>query len=82
MSTMKDFFARFFSRDKELSEHHYVFTASSEAKAKWGAKRIATEKGWRLVNVDRIEPSQKEDFRSAYQNHITVTFEAPAPRAA
>lgn len=68
---MKDFAARFFGAPN-CTEHHYVFTATSAAKAKWGAKRIAAEKDWRLVEVFLVP--DRERFSEWFNNHITVTL--------
>lgn len=70
---MKDFFVRYFSRDRQLNEQHCVFSATSAAKAKDGAKRLAAENGWRLVNIDPIRAEEKHLYSNAYQNHVAVT---------
>lgn len=71
MKTPKDFAARFYG-PPNCQEHHYVFTATSAAKARWAARRIATEKDWRLVEVFLVP--DRERFKEWYGNHVTVTL--------
>lgn len=68
---VKDFAVRFYGKP-DCQEFHYVFSASSAAKARAGAKTIAAEKDWRLVELFPVPDEQR--FASWYTNHLSVTI--------